>query len=86
MEKLKIFRSHLVFSLSHHLASVRILKECFTELDTECRNFLGLICNLPNHVKVPFFYEDRRVARVAFNIAQFTHDIEFDLVCIWISI
>ncbi|KAK4028006.1 hypothetical protein OUZ56_017169 [Daphnia magna] len=48
-------------SLSHHLASGRVLKDCLTQLDTECRKFLGLICNLPNHATVPFFYADRRV-------------------------
>ncbi|KKZ05272.1 hypothetical protein YC68_24090, partial [Vibrio parahaemolyticus] len=60
-QKLEIFRSHLLPSLSHHLASGRVLKDCLTQLDTECRKFLGLICNLPNHATVPFFYADRRV-------------------------
>ncbi|KZR98082.1 Uncharacterized protein APZ42_006673, partial [Daphnia magna] len=55
------FRSHLLPSLSHHLASGRVLKDCLTQLGTECRKFLGLICNLPNHETVPFFYADRRV-------------------------
>jgi hypothetical protein len=54
-QKLKIFRSHLLPSLSHHLASGRVLKDCLTLLDTECRKFLGLICNLPNHATVLFF-------------------------------
>ncbi|KAI9550368.1 putative reverse transcriptase-2 [Daphnia sinensis] len=60
-QKLEIFRSHLLPSLSHHLASGRVLKDSLTQLDTECRKFLGLICNLPNHATVPFFYADRRV-------------------------
>lgn len=60
-QKLEIFRSHLLPSLSHHLASGRVLKDVLFDLDKECRKFLGLICNLPNHASVPFFYADRRV-------------------------
>ncbi|KZR96025.1 Uncharacterized protein APZ42_009871, partial [Daphnia magna] len=36
-QKLEIFRSHFLPSLSHHLASGRVLKDSLTQLDTECR-------------------------------------------------
>ena len=60
-QKLEVFRSHLLPSLSHHLASGRVLKDFLTSLDTECRKFLGHITMVPNSATVPFFYADRRV-------------------------
>jgi hypothetical protein len=60
-QKLEVFRSHLLPSLSHHLASGRVLKDVLTSLDTECRKFLGHITMVPNSATVPFFYADRRV-------------------------
>ena len=38
-----------------------MLKNTLTELDTECRKFLGHICNVPNQAIQSFFYADRRV-------------------------
>ena len=60
-QKLEVFRSHLLPSLSHHLSTGRVLKDVLTTLDTECRKFLGHICNVPNQTIKSFFYADRRV-------------------------
>ena len=60
-QKLEVFRSHLLPSLYHDLASGRVLKDVLTSLDTECRKFLGHITMVPNSATVPFFYADRRV-------------------------
>jgi len=60
-QKLEVFRSHLLPSLSHHLSTGRVLKDELTKLDTECRKFLGHICNVPNQTVKSFFYADRRV-------------------------
>ena len=60
-QKLEVFRSHLLPSLSHHLASGRVLKDVLTSLDTECRKFLGHVTMVPNSATSPFFYADRRV-------------------------
>ncbi|MFO0089667.1 MAG: RNA-directed DNA polymerase, partial [bacterium] len=60
-QKLEIFRSHLLPSLSHHLSTGRVLKDVLTKLDTECRKFLGRICNVPNQTIKSFFYADRCV-------------------------
>ena len=55
------FIVHLLPSLSHHLATGRVLKEELQHLDTECRKFMAHIANLPNHTIEEFFYSDRRV-------------------------
>ncbi|MFO0089746.1 MAG: RNA-directed DNA polymerase, partial [bacterium] len=60
-QKLEIFRRHLLPSLSHHLSTGRVLKDVLTNLDTECRKFLGHITNVPNQAIKSFFYADRRV-------------------------
>ena len=60
-QKLEVLRSHLLPSLSHHLAMGRVLKEELQHLDTECRKFMAHIANLPNHTIEEFFYSDRRV-------------------------
>ncbi|KAI9556014.1 hypothetical protein GHT06_018577 [Daphnia sinensis] len=56
-----VFGSHLLPSLSHHLASGRVLKDVLSTLDTEYRKFLGHITMVPNAATTPFFYVDRRV-------------------------
>ena len=58
-QKLEVYRSHLLPSLSHHLASGRVLKDSLTVLDTECRKFLGKVANVPSTATIPFFYADR---------------------------
>ena len=60
-QKLEVFRSHLLPSLSHHLASGRVLKDALNKLDTECRKFLGHVAGVPSRATVPFFYADRKV-------------------------
>ena len=60
-QKLEVYRSHLLPSLSHHLASARVEKEGLTALDFECRKFLGRIVGVPITAAVDFFYADRRV-------------------------
>ena len=54
-QKLEVFRSYLLPSLSHHLSTGRVLKEKLTELDTECRKFLAYITNVPNQAIKSFF-------------------------------
>ena len=58
-QKLEVYPSHLLPSLSHHLASGRVSKDSITMIDTECRKFLGQIANVPNTAKMDFFYADR---------------------------
>ena len=60
-QKLEVFRSHLLPSLSHHLASGYCKKERLQELDTECRKFLRAITSAPEQTTNEFFYADRRV-------------------------
>ncbi|XP_057377367.1 uncharacterized protein LOC130698699 [Daphnia carinata] len=60
-QKLEVYRSHLVPSLSHHLACERVLKDALTSLDTDCSKFLGHISMVPNTATTPFFYADRRI-------------------------
>ena len=60
-QKLEVFRSHLLPSLSHHLASGRVHKDALNKLDTECRKFLGHVAGVPSRATVPFFYADRKV-------------------------
>ena len=60
-QKLEVFRIHLLPSLSHHLASGRVLKEGLATLDIECRKFLAHVTNVPLTATVPFYYADRRV-------------------------
>ena len=58
-QKLEVLRCHLIPSLSHHLASGRVLKDTLTTLDVECRKFMGKVANVPNAATIPFFYADR---------------------------
>ena len=60
-QKLEVYRSHLLPSLSHHLASAMVAKDGLTDLDVECRKFLAKITGVPNTAVVDFFYADRRV-------------------------
>lgn len=60
-QKLEVFRSALLPSLSHHLASGRMEKGALHELDVDCRNFLRKITALPTAANTAFFYADRRV-------------------------
>ena len=62
-QKLEVYRSHLLPSLSHHLASGRVKKEDLNIMDTECRKFLRAICGMATneHAINDFFYADRRV-------------------------
>lgn len=58
-QKLEVLRGHLLPSLSHHLASGRVLKDTLTTLDGECRKFMGKVANVPSTATIPFFYADR---------------------------
>ena len=60
-QKLEVYRSHLLPSLSHSLASGRVKKDVLTKLDTECRKFLGQVAEVPNQAVTEFFYADRGV-------------------------
>ena len=60
-QKLEVFRSHLLPSLSHHLASRYCKKELLQELDTECRKFLTAITSAPEQTTYKLFFADRRV-------------------------
>ena len=60
-QKLEVLRSHLLPSLSHHLATGRTKKIELHVLDTECRKFMAHIANLPNHTIQEFFYSDRQI-------------------------
>ena len=60
-QKLEVYRSHLLPSLSHYLASGRVAKKMLEKYDTECRKFLGFIARVPNTAVTEFFYADRRV-------------------------
>jgi hypothetical protein len=70
-QKLEVFRSHLLPSLSHHLASGRVLKGALATLDIECRKFLGHIAKVPHTATTSFFYVDRRVGGLGtFNLTD----------------
>ena len=58
-QKLEVLRGHLLPSLSHHLASGRVLKDTLTTLDGECRKFMGKVANVPSTATIPFYYADR---------------------------
>ena len=60
-QKLEVLRSSLLPSLSHHLASGRVLKDSLYQLDVAIRDFLRRISNLPMAANSKFFYSDRRV-------------------------
>ncbi|KAI9554943.1 putative Ulp1 protease family [Daphnia sinensis] len=60
-QKLEVYRSCLLPSLSHHLASGRVEKGALFDLDVACRDFLRRIANVPTSSNTAFFYADRRV-------------------------
>lgn len=60
-QKLEVYRSFLLPSLSHHLASGRVEKGALYDLDVACRDFLRRIANVPMSSNTAFFYADRRV-------------------------
>ena len=60
-QKLEIYRSHLLPSLSHHLASGYCVKGELHKLDVECRMFLGAITSAPKTTTTEFYYANRRV-------------------------
>lgn len=58
-QKLEVYRSHLLPSLSHELASGRVEKSVLATYDTECRKFLGHIAEVPITAVTEFYYADR---------------------------
>jgi hypothetical protein len=60
-QKLEVFRSHLLPSISHHLATGRVNKSFLHDLDKNCVDFLRLVSNVPHNVHSDFLYADRRV-------------------------
>ncbi|KZS19684.1 Uncharacterized protein APZ42_013857 [Daphnia magna] len=60
-QKLEVYRSCLLPSLSHHLASRRVKKGAVFELDVACRDCLRRIANVTISSNMVFFYADRRV-------------------------
>jgi hypothetical protein len=60
-QKLEVYRSYLLPSLSHHLASGRVEKGALFDLDVACRDFLRRVANVPMSSNTAFFYADRRV-------------------------
>ncbi|XP_045029421.1 uncharacterized protein LOC123472237 [Daphnia magna] len=60
-QKLEVYRSCLLPSLSHHLASGRVEKGALYDLDVACRDFLRRVANVPISSNTAFFYADRRV-------------------------
>jgi Reverse transcriptase (RNA-dependent DNA polymerase) len=59
-QKLEVFRSALLPSLSHHLASGRVEKRSLYDLDVACRDFLRKVACVPISANTAFFYADRR--------------------------
>ena len=59
-QKLEVFRSHLIPSVSHHLATGRVEKSFLTELDRCCADFLRVVANVPHNAHSDFLYADRR--------------------------
>jgi len=60
-QKLEVYRSVLLPSLSHHLASGRVEKRSLYDLDVACRDFLRKVACVPMSANTAFFYSDRRV-------------------------
>ena len=56
-----MYRSHLLPSLSHRLASGYCKRERLHSLDLECRKFLRSITSVPEQTSNESFYADRRV-------------------------
>jgi hypothetical protein len=59
-QKLEVFRSHLLPSISHHLATGRVEKSFLHDLDKNCADFLRLVANVPHNAHTDFLYADRR--------------------------
>ena len=60
-QKLEVFRSALLPSVSHHLASGKVEKGPLYDLDVACRDFLRRTANAPIPTNTAFFYADRRI-------------------------
>ena len=63
-QKLEIYRSYILPSLSHHLASGYCKKEELHKLDVECRMFLWAITSVQKQTTTEFYYADRRVGEL----------------------
>ncbi|XP_046632270.1 uncharacterized protein LOC124311947 [Daphnia pulicaria] len=59
-QKLEVFRAHLLPSLSHHLATGRVLRGFLGEMDARCSEFLRFVSNVPHTAHNGFLYSDRR--------------------------
>jgi hypothetical protein len=59
-QKLDVFRTHLILSVSQHLATGRVEKSFLTELHRCCADFLRVIANVPHNAHSDFLYADRR--------------------------
>ncbi|XP_057365066.2 uncharacterized protein LOC130685765 [Daphnia carinata] len=60
-QKLEVYRSCLLPSLSHQMASGRVEKGDLCDLGVACRDFFRRIANVPVSSNTAFFYVDRRV-------------------------
>ena len=60
-QKSKVFRSHLLPSLSHDLSSGRVDKSCLSEIDKKVNNFLRFIIKNPDIAATPFFHVNRNI-------------------------
>ncbi|XP_046651115.1 uncharacterized protein LOC124342196 [Daphnia pulicaria] len=59
-QKLEVYRAHLLPSLSHHLATGRVLRGFLNEMDARCAEFLRFVANVPHTAHNGFLYSDRR--------------------------
>lgn len=69
-QKLEVFRSTLLPSMSHHLASGRAQKDHLHELDVKCKDFLRNIANLPMSANSVFLYSDKRLDLTHFHFRR----------------
>ena len=74
LQKLEIFRSHLIPSVSHHLATGRVEKLFLTEIDWSCADFLRVVAKVPHNAHSDFLYADRRAGGLS--ASQLTEDAE----------
>ena len=74
-QKLEVFRSHLLPSLSHHLASGRVKKEDLRSFDDESRKFLRLVTSLNDKSAWEFFYADRKAGGLGMSMLNQDADI-----------
>ena len=61
-QKLEVFRAHLLPSLSHHLATGRVLPRFLDEMQmhARCAEFLRFVAHVPHTAHNGFLYSDRR--------------------------